>query len=125
MSEGYVRVFVDEGAPMRALLARLREKLPKGSVLRRYVDTLLAAFDRTGAVPPLAVGRPRLIEPLSAREREVLLLLARGRSNQEIARELVVAVSTVKTHVHNLYAKLQAADRLEAVMRARELGLLD
>jgi LuxR family maltose regulon positive regulatory protein len=125
MSEGYVRVFVDEGAPMRALLVRLREKLPKGSVLRRYVDTLLAAFDQTGAVPPLAVGRPRLIEPLSAREREVLLLLARGRSNQEIARELVVAVSTVKTHVHNLYAKLQAADRLEAVMRARELGLLD
>ncbi len=123
--EGYVRAFVDEGVPMRALLARLREKLPKGSVLRRYVDTLLAAFDRPSAVQPLDVGPPRLIEPLSARERDVLLLLARGRSNQEIARQLVVAVSTVKTHVHNLFAKLQVADRLEAVMRARELGLLD
>lgn len=125
MPEGYVRVFVDEGVPMRSLLVRLRETQPKGSLLRRYVDTLLVAFDRTSTVQPLEVGRPRLIEPLSEREREVLLLLARGRSNQEIARQLVVAVSTVKTHVHNLFAKLQAADRLEAVMRARELGLLD
>jgi LuxR family maltose regulon positive regulatory protein len=124
LPEGYVRVFVDEGAPMRSLLARLRERQHKGSVPRRYVDTLLAAFESTAA-PPRDAARPRLIDPPSAREREVLRLLARGRSNQEIARELVVAVSTVKTHVHNLYAKLQAADRLEAVMRARELGLLD
>ena len=55
----------------------------------------------------------------------MLRLLAQGRSNQEIARHLVVAVSTVKTHLHHLFAKLGAADRLQAVNRARELGLLD
>jgi LuxR family maltose regulon positive regulatory protein len=67
---------------------------------------------------------PELLEPPSAREMEVLRLLAEGYSNQEIASELVVALSTVKTHVHHLYAKLQAPDRLRAVTRARRLGLL-
>lgn len=64
-------------------------------------------------------------EPPSAREREVLRLLAQGRSNHEIARQLVVAVSTIKTHLHHPFAKLQASDRLQAVTRARELGRLD
>ncbi len=66
-----------------------------------------------------------LIEPLSERERDVLRLLAQGRSNQEIARYLVVAVSTVKTHLHHLFAKLQATDRFQAVLRPKEIGLLD
>jgi LuxR family maltose regulon positive regulatory protein len=66
-----------------------------------------------------------LAEPLSAREMEVLGLLAEGYSNQDIADHLVVALSTVKTHVHHLYAKLQTPDRLRAVTRARALGLLD
>jgi LuxR family maltose regulon positive regulatory protein len=56
---------------------------------------------------------------------EVLGLLAEGYSNQDIADHLVVALSTVKTHVHHLYAKLQTPDRLRAVTRARALGLLD
>jgi LuxR family maltose regulon positive regulatory protein len=123
--EGYTRLFVDEGAPMRALLMRLRSQESKGGTLRHYIGLLLAAFDR---VPTAAAVRPAsqpLVEPLSAREREVLRLLAQGRSNAEIARQLVVAVSTVKTHLHHLFAKLQAADRLQAVTRARELGLLD
>ncbi len=64
-------------------------------------------------------------KPLSAREREVLRLLAQGRSNHEIARQLVVAVSTIKTHLHHLFAKLQASDRLQAVTRACQLGWLD
>ncbi|HEU5348926.1 MAG TPA: LuxR C-terminal-related transcriptional regulator, partial [Ktedonobacterales bacterium] len=59
-----------------------------------------------------------------AREMEVLRLLAEGYSNQEIASHLVIALSTVKTHVHHLYAKLQAPDRLRAVTRARTLGML-
>jgi LuxR family maltose regulon positive regulatory protein len=66
-----------------------------------------------------------LAEPLSAREREVLRLLADGLSNQEIARALVVAVGTVKTHVHNVCGKLDAPTRGRAVARARELGLLE
>ncbi len=61
---------------------------------------------------------------LSPRELEVLRLVAAGRSNAEIAQELVVAVSTVKKHINNLYAKLDARSRTQAVARARELGLL-
>jgi len=123
--EGYVRLFVDEGLPMRSLLARLRTQQPKGSTLRRHLDLLLAAFERAPAASATQPPPHAMVEPLSARERDVLRLLAQGRSNQEIARHLVVALSTVKTHLHHLFAKLQAADRLQAVTRARELGLLD
>jgi DNA-binding NarL/FixJ family response regulator len=67
---------------------------------------------------------PGLVEPLSARELDVLRLLADGRTNREIAERLIVAVGTVKTHVHNLCGKLDAPTRGRAVARARELGLL-
>jgi LuxR family maltose regulon positive regulatory protein len=123
--EGYVRLFADEGTPMRSLLVRLRERVARGSPLRRYLDLLVAAF---GADAPAASTRTDdhgLIEPISARELEVLRLMAAGHPNQEIARQLVVASSTVKTHVHHLFAKLQASDRLQAVTRARQLGLLE
>ena len=70
-------------------------------------------------------GDPKpLDDPLSERELEVLTLLASGRTNAEIARELVVAVGTVKSHVNSIYRKLDAANRAEAVTRARDLGLL-
>jgi LuxR family maltose regulon positive regulatory protein len=59
------------------------------------------------------------------RELEVLRLMATGASNQQVADRLVVAVSTVKTHVNGIFRKLDAASRVEAVARARELGLLD
>ena len=69
-------------------------------------------------------GSPRLVEPLTARELEVLRLLAVGRSNQSIARELVVVLDTVKKHVSHVLAKLGAANRTEAVARARDLDLI-
>ena len=65
----------------------------------------------------------RLDEPLSERELEVLALLASGRTNAEIARDLFVALGTVKSHVNNIYRKLGAANRAEAAARARELDL--
>jgi DNA-binding NarL/FixJ family response regulator len=65
-----------------------------------------------------------LAEPLSQREIEVLRLVARGASNKEIAAELVIAEGTVKNHLTNILAKLEAADRTEAAMKARELGLI-
>ncbi len=120
---GYVRVFVDEGEPMRALLAQL-------SAARRidagYMATLLRAGGRAAAVPPRrgAAAPPGLAEPLTDRELEVLRLLAAGRSNQRIAHELVVALDTVKKHVTHLLGKLGAANRTEAVARARDLGLI-
>ncbi len=67
---------------------------------------------------------PRLVEPLTSRELEVLRLLAAGSSNQAIARELVVTLDTVKKHVGHVLGKLGAANRSEAVARARELNLI-
>lgn len=99
-----------DAATVPRLLERLRARQPTGGPLGGPLGEPL--------VEPLD-------EPLSAREREVLGLLAEGRSNAEIARHLVVAVSTVKTHVHHIFVKLDAADRLQAVTRARALGLLE
>jgi ATP/maltotriose-dependent transcriptional regulator MalT len=67
---------------------------------------------------------PGLVEPLSARELEVLSLLADGRSNQAIASELVISLDTVKRHVSHVLDKLGVASRTQAVSRARDLGLL-
>jgi ATP/maltotriose-dependent transcriptional regulator MalT len=65
-----------------------------------------------------------LIEPLTERESEILLLLSRGLRNKEIARELSISPRTVKRHTINLYAKLDVHSRNEAVARARSLGIL-
>jgi LuxR family maltose regulon positive regulatory protein len=98
-----------------------------------YVDTLLAAFDAEAQkrkdesyLPPtpLPPSVQPLIEPLTPREREVLQLIAAGLSNPEIAEELVIAVTTVKTHVKNIYGKLQVTRRFEAAARAQDLNLL-
>jgi LuxR family maltose regulon positive regulatory protein len=72
----------------------------------------------------LIAGVEGLVEPLSGRELEVLGLLAAGRSNQQIADELVVALGTVKKHVGHILDKLGAANRTQAVARARALELL-
>jgi LuxR family transcriptional regulator, maltose regulon positive regulatory protein len=66
-----------------------------------------------------------LPEPLSKREREVLRLLVSGASNQEIAQELVIAVDTVKRHTSHIFSKLGVHNRMQVILQARELGLLD
>lgn len=66
----------------------------------------------------------RLVEPITNREREVLRLIAEGLSNQEIADQLVISVSTVKRHAFNLYGKLGVKRRTQAISRARGLALL-
>ncbi len=71
-----------------------------------------------------AAGLPGMVEPLTRRELEVLGMLAAGKSNQAIAGGLVVTLDTVKKHVSHLLDKLGAANRTEAVARARELGLI-
>ncbi|HEX8134336.1 MAG TPA: LuxR C-terminal-related transcriptional regulator, partial [Actinomycetes bacterium] len=131
-SQGYLRVFADEGAPMRALLGRLvtaqrSEQAQADRVPPDYLGRLLRACEAGRA--PHAAGRgagtaPGLVEPLTARELEVLGLLAAGRSNQGIAEELVVSLDTVKKHVSRVLDKLGAANRTEAVARARLLDLL-
>jgi LuxR family transcriptional regulator, maltose regulon positive regulatory protein len=130
--QGYVRVFADEGAPMRALLAQLPAARPGQQPAPRradpgYLAALVRACGQADATPPprrAAAAPPGLIEPLTGRELEVLRLLAAGKSNQRIAHDLVVALDTVKKHVTHLLGKLGAANRTEAVARARDLGLI-
>ena len=116
--EGYMRTFIDEGEPMARLL---RRALAKG-IAPSYVRKLLAACSESApAAPSVTQG---LVEPLTEREREVLHQLAAGLSNQEIARELVIALSTVKSHVNHIYGKLGVKSRTQAVARAHELDLV-
>ncbi|MEX5717011.1 LuxR C-terminal-related transcriptional regulator [Geodermatophilus maliterrae] len=114
--EGYVRVFVDEGPPMAALLRAAAKRGAPG-----YVRRLLAGFDDTAS--GVAVQRG-VIDPLSARELDVLRLLGSDLAGPDIARELVVSLNTVRTHTRNIYAKLAVTNRRAAVRRAEELHLL-
>jgi len=129
--QGYVRVFADEGAPMHALLAGLaahRGRPPAArGVLPGYLATLLrASRPAPAAPPPVPAGAASrgLAEPLTGREIDVLRLIAAGKPNQRIARELVVTLDTVKKHVSHVLGKLGAANRTEAVTRAGQLGLI-
>ena len=131
--EGYIRIFVDEGPAMASLLSRLRDQERKQGPTP-YLDTLLAAFSSVRAthssLPPGSsqhtgsIGAQPLIEPLSERELEVLQLLAQGDPNQEIADRLVITLDTVKRHVTHIFEKLGVHNRVQAVARARTLGLL-
>jgi LuxR family maltose regulon positive regulatory protein len=116
--EGYVRTFVDEGEPMARLL---RRALTRG-IAPGYTGRLLAAFAESA--PPAVPETQVLVEPLTERELEVLRLIAAGLSNREIAQELVVAVSTVKSHINHIYGKLDAKSRIQAVAKARKLDML-
>jgi ATP/maltotriose-dependent transcriptional regulator MalT len=77
-----------------------------------------------GEVPGRLTAHDHLEDPLSEREIEVLSLLASGKTNSEVAGDLFVSVGTVKSHTGNIYRKLGARNRTEALTRARELGLI-
>ena len=124
--QGHIRVFADEGPPMAALLGRLIAAQRAGQAAAGVPLGYLARLQRAFAAGPLAPdpGPSGIIEPLTSRELEVLRMLATGRSNQAIAGELVVTLDTVKKHVGHVLGKLGAANRTEAVARARELSLI-
>ena len=123
---------VEEASKMLDVLAR------KGHLKLRAEDRVIAYAlrERDRPFPVREVSAPsdpgwegveapkRLDDPLSERELEVLTLLASGRTNAEIAKDLFVAVGTVKSHVNNIYRKVGAANRAEAVTRAREMNLV-
>lgn len=121
--QGYVRTFVDEGEPMRELLQAYRAQNHSGterSATLAYARQLLAAFPAPGATP----GTANSMAALSERELDVLRLAASGASNNEIAQELFIALPTVKKHMSHILLKLDTHNRVHAIARARELGLL-
>jgi LuxR family transcriptional regulator, maltose regulon positive regulatory protein len=99
-------------------MARILQEARSREILPVYVDRLLDACGATGR------ERPFLAEPLTEREQEILELIAAGLTNREIADRLSIAVETVKKHTGNIYGKLAARGRTEAVARGRELALL-
>jgi LuxR family maltose regulon positive regulatory protein len=129
--EGYRRAFLDEGAPMLVLLTGLRQvrcntKAPiRDEVSVHFLDQLISLLSKELARRDGAhIDQLLPLEPLSKREREVLQLVSEGKSNHEIARQLVVTVSTVKSHLNTIYSKLQVQSRTQAIARARSLDLL-
>jgi LuxR family maltose regulon positive regulatory protein len=144
--EGYGRTFLQHGQPMAELLRRaMRARSPHADYAARLLADLerelrttddqrpmtAAASSPTGAVPkggfaPAAgtTWTSALVEPLSERELEVLRLLDSPLSSTEIAAQLFISANTVRSHIKNIYGKLGAHDRVEAVVRAREMGLL-
>ena len=111
---------------MEALLSQLRKRDHKKGPTP-YLDKLLAAFPQERK-PDRVAGKPakadRTPEPLSQRELEVLQLLAQGRSNQQIAQQLVITTDTVKRHISHIFSKFGVHNRLQAAKQAQKLGLL-
>jgi LuxR family maltose regulon positive regulatory protein len=125
---GYARILVDEGAPIvdllgKLIMARRTHPARAAGVPPGYLRQLVDAISRESVRQGAAVVQG-LVDPLSARELEILELLAAGKANRQIADELVVALDTVKKHVSHILDKLDASNRNQAVARARDLGLI-
>jgi len=107
-------------------MARLLRLSAPGQSSQDYVKKLLANFQKPGdsGHKSSTAASSSLADPLSARELEVLRLIVAGMSNREIAEELFIAESTVKTHINNIYGKLEVQSRTRAIARANELNLL-
>ena len=130
--EGFVRSFVDGGEPIHLLLLDYQSMISKRHAggfdseairLLTYSDKLLGVFSTDLSIE---ITEPDSIpESLSERELDVLRLIATGRTNQEIADILVIALSTVKSHINNIYGKLGTKRRTQAIAIARDLGFID
>jgi LuxR family maltose regulon positive regulatory protein len=124
--EGYMRTFVDEGEAMQLLISDFRLTIaPRAHPLLGYVDRILDFFPQPTEnrfESKIVNPKPKMIEPLTDRELEVLRLIAEGHSNAEISQRLYLALSTVKGHNLRIFNKLRS--KPTGVVRARELGLL-
>jgi LuxR family maltose regulon positive regulatory protein len=127
--QGYARIFLDEGQSMQQMITKWLS-VAKAKPLRKYASQILKQFE---SEPNLTAAKDEktssaseqpLIELLSQRELEVLELIALGKTNQEVAQQLVVSRGTIKAHAASIYRKLGVTNRTEAVARARLLGIL-
>jgi LuxR family transcriptional regulator, maltose regulon positive regulatory protein len=119
---GFMRVFVDPGARLQPLLSCLAQRCPGDD----FVGRLLTAFPASAPLTPprLAPAAAPIVEPLTARELDVLLLMREHLSNKEIAQRLHIAPVTVKRHAANVYQKLGVNKRWDAVAKAEALRIL-
>lgn len=128
--EGVVRPFAMDLRRIAAPLALAAERVSGDASNRRHAERVAALAPSSVPSEP-AVGErrraagPKLVEQLTAREVEILELIAEGHSNRKIAERLFVSVNTIKTHVAHLFEKLGASGRVEALIRARESRLID
>ena len=131
---GYMRLYLDEGAPLQELLLWYLKYQKKTGKMQ---DTVQKIINSMRTFPQEQVsneasanllanerGKPELIEPLSLREIEVLGLMSEGLTNPQIAQQLIISLSTVKTHLNNIYGKLNVRNRAEAVLHAKDLRIL-
>ena len=116
-ARGYVLKGADKVEMLRAVRA-----VASGEALfsPMIAVRLMNYFRNLGAA---STAPPETFPELTAREREVLELIAQGRNNAEIAARLVLSPKTVRNHITNIFSKLQVADRAQAIVRAREAGL--
>jgi LuxR family maltose regulon positive regulatory protein len=115
-SQKLIRSFVEVG---NSLVPYLREAARFG-IAPEYIGQILTALPDQQSLNPLISGAT---ERLSEREQEVLHLIVAGLSNREIAHHLVISLGTAKTHIHNIYGKLEVRNRAQAIARAREIEL--
>ena len=121
-AEGYIRVFLDVGEPVQNLLAAyLRSGANHHNLYAQKLVDVFAFMNQTSSTD---IPTDVLVESLTEREIEVLQLIALGKTNKEIARQLIVAPGTVKAHTASIYRKLDVTNRTEAANRARQIGII-
>lgn len=125
-AQGYTLLFLEEGPVLIPLMNAVANNRSTPDRIKKYARVLLDTFDRIRKFTKTTSinEADRLIEQLTPRELEVLELLAVGDSNQTIADKLVITVRTVKKHTGNIYGKLNASSRIQAVTQANKVGLL-
>ncbi len=114
-AKGYVLKGADQDEILKVIRAVAAGEAHFGPKIARRLMSFFSA--------PRPAAPPEAFPDLTAREREVLGLIARGRNNQEIASQLYLSPKTVRNHISNIFTKLQVADRAQAIIRAREAGL--
>ena len=125
---GYIRLFVDTGPSLLPLFYRLRQQLRSQNTVQAstpgasYLEQLILCINRKQQASLKEDGPLPLVEPLSMREREVLWHISQGHSNREIAEQLVIAPSTVKSHVRAIYSKLGVENRVQALRHLHKPG---
>jgi DNA-binding NarL/FixJ family response regulator len=114
-ARGYVLKDANEAEVLRAIrLVGSGDAIFSAAIAQRLIDFFATPRSREPALP---------FPDLTEREREILSLIAQGRSNSEIAQSLVISMKTVRNYVSSIFSKLQVADRAQAIVRAREAGL--